>query len=64
MRTIDQCLKLKSSFSMTVEESIAFDKWLREDARYVLDSCDYCFLLGWYILDDYIPLSPKEAGYD
>lgn len=64
MRTVNQCLKLKSSFDMTPEERLQFHVWLDTEARYIHDSYAYCELLGWYILDDRIPLSPKEAGFD
>lgn len=64
MRTVDQCLKLKSSYDMTSEERFQFHEWLDKEARYMYESADYCELLGWYLLDDMIPLSPKEAGFD
>ncbi|AGH31903.1 hypothetical protein VPIG_00045 [Vibrio phage PWH3a-P1] len=64
MRTVNQCLKLKSSFNMTVEERRQFEDWLKTDARYMVDSYDYCVLLGWFHLDRRIPLSPKEVGFD
>ena len=64
MRTISKLLKLGSSFDMTTEERVKFSDWLNFEARYNYDAYDYCILLGWYVLDDYIPLSPKEAGFD
>lgn len=64
MRTITQCLKLKSSFSMTDEERSEMEYWLKTDGKYLLNSCDYCVTLGWFTLDRKIPLSPKEAGFD
>jgi predicted nucleotidyltransferase len=65
MRSINKCLELEYPSMMTLEESLKFRKWLDQDARYIYDSCDYCYLLGWYVLGDHnIPLSPKEAGFN
>lgn len=63
-RSIKQCLNLKSSYDMTSEERLQFRKWLEEDARYMYDGYDYCELLGWFTLDQRIPISPKEAGFE
>lgn len=64
MRTIKQLLRLSSSRDMTEEESLMFGEWLDQYARYKYDSYQYCKLLGWYVLDQRIPLSPKEAGFE
>lgn len=65
MRTVQQCMKLKSSYSMTCDERFAFKIWLKTKARYTYDSYVFCCLIGWYLLDDHnIPLSPDEAFLD
>lgn len=64
MRTISQCKKLSSSMDMTSKERYAFHEWLDKTARNTMDSYDFCCWLGWYVLDQDIPLSPKEAGFD
>lgn len=64
MRTIDQLLYSEKA-DMTGEELSAVYDYINEEARYSMDSYDYCCLLGWYVLGDWnIPLSTKEAGFD
>ena len=62
MRTLQQCLK-GPSLELNEEERLMIKEWIDEEARYLLDPVDYCFLLGWFVLDEHIPLSPKEAGF-
>lgn len=65
MRTVKQCLRLKSSRSMTKEERANVRVWLDSyHTRMTTDPFDYCCMLGWFVLDQDIPLSPKEAGFD
>lgn len=64
MRTISQCMELESPFDMTEDENIAFGEWLDNTARYTMDSYDFCCWIGWYTVGNFIPLSPKEAGFD
>ena len=48
---------------MTIDERVRFRHWLDTVAR-GFDSLEFCELLGWFTLDQDIPLSPKEAGFD
>lgn len=63
MRTIKQCMNLEHSTSMTKEEYLCFREWLDTVARYTMDSDDFCCWIGWFTLDEFIPISPKEAGF-
>ena len=64
MRSVNQCLQLEKPSLMTQEEDAILREWIDEKARYIYDSCDYCYLLGWYTLGDWnIPLSPDESGF-
>lgn len=64
MRTIAELLELEDRYSMTTDEEIIFRGWVLDEARYIMDSYDYCELLGWWVLGVRIPISPKEAGID
>ncbi len=65
MRSVSQCMELKSSYSMSTSERKSFRKWLDLEARFKYNVCEFSYLLGWFILDDAnIPLSPKEAGFN
>ena len=64
MRSISECKRLESSYDMTMEERSKFREWIDKEARYMYDSCDLCYLLGWFLLDQDMPISPKEAGFD
>ncbi len=51
--------------SLNKEEFEVMKKYIEEEARLQMDSCDYGYLLGWWILGDWdVCLSPKEAGLD
>ena len=64
MRSIAKLLYSDKS-NMTGEELSSVYDYIDEEARYSMDSYDYCCLLGWWVLGDRsIPLSPKEAGFD
>jgi hypothetical protein len=63
--TIEEILQVDSFYSLSKEDAVKFRRWMNEEARSLIDSYEYCCLLGWMVLDDYsTPLSPKEAGLE
>lgn len=51
--------------SLTKEETQELIHYIKHVARLHMDSCEYAYLLGWWVLGDWsIPLSPKEAGFE
>ena len=64
MRPITQLLYSDKS-NMTGQELSSVYNYIDAEARYNMDSYDFCCLLGWWVLGDgSIPLSPKEAGME
>ena len=55
----------KDPTSLTKQELHSLTYYIRYEARLQMDSCEYGYLLGWWVLGDWdICLSPKEAGLD
>ncbi len=55
----------KDPASLTKQELQSLTYYIRYEARLQMDSCEYGYLLGWWVLGDWdICLSPKEAGLD
>ena len=55
----------KDPASLTTQELKSLNSYIKYEARLQMDSCDYGYLLGWWVLGDWdICLSPKEAGME